>query len=355
MTMFLLRTLSFTNSSRSQFLLRRNGYPLAKYLHDKTHEKKIKFYVVDRYILYLKDYEKHIEKRFPNAVGLYRSFKEGTKNFIRDVKLYYSIVRAINKKQKILRDFTRKEIELYDQLPRDMLKLTPILIFSALPFTNYVIFPLIYFFPKQLLSQHFWTIQQRVDFSRSFLHERLLHNKPIFRHLQEQLSRLKGHELYEPWRDVLGKLGSGVQPEVDQILQCQELFVNEPYNLSYLRGIHIKHLLHLHNMNTFFWFRRSRLSDKALILKEMDLAILREGGVHNLTIEALRMSCYIRGLNPTNMKNEDMINWLNKWIKVSKTIDYDSASLLLHCPILLGYNESSNWTLIYSNIRKQIL
>lgn len=48
-------------------------------------------------------------------------------------------------------------------------------------------------------------------------------------------------------------------------------------------------------MNTYFWFRRSRLVDKALILKEMDLAILREGGVHNLPIEALRMSCYIRG------------------------------------------------------------
>lgn len=187
----------------------------------------------------MKDYEKHIEKRFPNAVGLYRSFMEGTRNFIRDVKLYYSIVRAINKKQKILSDFTRKEIELYDQLPRDMLKLTPILLFSALPFTNYVIFPLIYFFPKQLLSQHFWSIQQRVDFSRSFLHERLLHNKPIFRHLQEQLSKLKGHELYEPWRIVLGKIGSGLQPDVDQILQCKDLFINDPYNLSYLRGSHI--------------------------------------------------------------------------------------------------------------------
>ncbi|KAL3285063.1 hypothetical protein HHI36_019187 [Cryptolaemus montrouzieri] len=356
--MFILQTSSkflypqlFTRRNRSI----KKQYATIRYLHDKNNEKKIKFYVVNRYILYLKDYEKHIERRFPNAVGLYRSFMDGTKKFIQDVKLYYSIVRSLNKKVKSLPDLTRKELELFDQMPRDMLKLTPILFFSALPFTNYVIFPLIYFFPKQMLSQHFWTLQQRVDFNRSFLHERLMHNKPIFRHLQEQLVRLKGHELYKPWEEVLGKIGSGVQPDVEEIIDCKDLFVNDPYNLNYLRGSHIKHLLHLHNLNTFFWFRRKRLFEKALLLKEMDSAIMREGGIHNLPVEALRTSCYIRGLNPTNMKNEDMINWLNKWIKVSRAIDQDSVSLLLHCPILLGYNEPSNWTLIYAYSRKQIL
>lgn len=43
------------------------------------------------------------------------------------------------------------------------------------------------------------------------------------------------------------------------------------------------------------WFRRSRLYDRAYILKEMDLAIKREGGVHNLPTAALKKSCYIRG------------------------------------------------------------
>ncbi|KAK9878361.1 hypothetical protein WA026_021672 [Henosepilachna vigintioctopunctata] len=328
---------------------------LVRLVHGNNSDKKIRFYFVNRYILYLKDYEKYIEKRFPNAVGLYRTFKDGTKTFIRDVKLYYSIVRSLNKRAKQMCDLTRKELELYDNLPRDMLKLTPILLFSALPFTNYVIFPLIYFFPKQLLSQHFWTIEQRNEFNRLFLHNRLVHNKPIFRHLQEQLSRVKCHDSYQTWQNVLGKIGSGVQPDVDQILECKDLFINEPYNLNYLRGSHIKHLLHLHNLHTFILFRRSRLANKALILKEMDLAILREGGVHNLPLESLRMSCYIRGLDPTNMIQEDMICWLKKWIQISKTIDRSSASLLLHCPILLGYNEPSNWKLIYANSRKQIL
>lgn len=43
------------------------------------------------------------------------------------------------------------------------------------------------------------------------------------------------------------------------------------------------------------WFRRTRLADRAFILTEMDKAIMREGGVHNLPIDALKKCCYIRG------------------------------------------------------------
>lgn len=48
-----------------------------------------------------------------------------------------------------------------------------------------------------------------------------------------------------------------------------------------------------------------------------------------------------------NMKTEDIISWLERWILVSETVDEDSVSLLLHCPVLLAYNEPSNWQLIY--------
>lgn len=86
-----------------------------------------------------------------------------------------------------------------------------------------------------------------------------------------------------------------------------------------------------------------------MILKEMDKAIIREGGVHNLPIEALKNACYLRGLNPLHMRNEDMVDWLNKWIAISNETDKENCSLLLHSPILLAYNETSNWSLIYKN------
>lgn len=80
----------------------------------------------------------------------------------------------------------------------------------------------------------------------------------------------------------------------------------------------------------------------------MDLAIKREGGVHNMTTEALRKSCFIRGLNPTNLTNDKMINWLEEWVKVSLFVDGTNISLLLHLPILIGYNHPNNWEVVYN-------
>lgn len=96
------------------------------------------------------------------------------------------------------------------------------------------------------------------------------------------------------------------------------------------------------------WFRRTRLGDKAIILRAMDEAIIREGGLSVLSADVLKNACLLRGLNPTNMRHEDMIKWMSQWITISNEIDRDSLSLLLHCPILLAYNEPSNWQLIYS-------
>lgn len=109
-----------------------------------------------------------------------------------------------------------------------------------------------------------------------------------------------------------------------------------------------KLLLKVHNLHTG-WFRRLRLVDRAVILTEMDKAIIREGGTHNMPIEALKNACYIRGLNPLHMRTDDMVEWLNKWIAISSATDKENCSLLLHSPILLAYNETSNWSLIYKN------
>lgn len=76
----------------------------------------------------------------------------------------------------------------------------------------------------------------------------------------------------------------------------------------------------------------------------------------------------MRGLNPFGCGRQEVNNWLNKWTNISShingkfdlmiimisinysKIDYKtdkSISMLLHCPILLAYNEPTNWKLIY--------
>lgn len=83
----------------------------------------------------------------------------------------------------------------------------------------------------------------------------------------------------------------------------------------------------------------------------MDLAIEREGGAATLPIEGLRYCCYLRGLNPSNMSQSDMVEWLNNWVKVSLIVNGSNISLFLHLPILIGYNHPSNWQLLHSKDR----
>lgn len=101
------------------------------------------------------------------------------------------------------------------------------------------------------------------------------------------------------------------------------------------------------------WFKRHRLYEHSFLVHYMDQAIGREGGVHNMPLESLRNACYIRGLNPINLSNEEMISWLRDWIKISNAIKVEHITLFLHLPIFLAYNHPNNWQLLYGKDTKQ--
>lgn len=92
--------------------------------------------------------------------------------------------------------------------------------------------------PRSLLCSHFWSIQQKLEFSTQDLTDRLKNNKPVFRALQAKLDSIPDGELKEKWKTILGSLGSGVHPTPEDILACQELFVKTPYELSSLTYAH---------------------------------------------------------------------------------------------------------------------
>lgn len=73
---------------------------------------------------------------------VYRVFMVGVKDFYNDMKKYLKIHNIVNSSEKGVRALTRKEMEMYQQMPKDMMKVAPVLLISALPFANYVIFPL---------------------------------------------------------------------------------------------------------------------------------------------------------------------------------------------------------------------
>lgn len=95
-----------------------------------------------------------------------------------------------------------------------------------------------YMYPRYFLTHHFWTLQQRSEFAVMNLCDRLMYSRPVLRSLQGKLSSLKNDRHYEQWRSMLGKLGSGVHPTVDEIIGVKALFAETPYKTKSLSYAH---------------------------------------------------------------------------------------------------------------------
>ena len=106
-----------------------------------------------------------------------------------------------------------------------------------------------YLFPRQLLCQHFWTLQQRIDFAIINQRKKLYNYKPVFRYLQAQLDTVTGKEDHDNWAYILGLLGSGLHPKPNDIIRSAELFRGDPYHFSYLYPGHVVRFHHWHLIN----------------------------------------------------------------------------------------------------------
>ncbi|TDG53014.1 hypothetical protein AWZ03_000557 [Drosophila navojoa] len=305
-------------------------------------------YIFTRYFNYVKNYDKVLEKNFPKAMQLYRVFFEGVKDFFADMKRFLKISRIANHAPQGIRALNRQELELYMQMPRDMMKVAPALIGCSLPMVGYAFFPLVFWYPRIFLTPHFWTEPQRIEFQKYYTKRRLQCNKSVLRCLQAKLKQVEGHHKYAEFEAILGQLGSGTHPTPEALISVKDIFAEGPYSLLGMSRKHVKCLVKMHGLPNSL-FKRHRLHEHAFLVHFMDMAITREGGVHNLSLASLRYSCCLRGLNPDGLSAEEMIDWLRKWVKVSTSIQGEHITLFLHLPVLLGYNHPNNWKTIYCN------
>ncbi|XP_039287361.1 LETM1 domain-containing protein 1 [Nilaparvata lugens] len=317
-------------------------------LHDQNEKrKKMQLQALSRYMEFIKRYTDILDKNFPTAMRLYRQFTYGVKVWPLDIKTFYLIHSEFESNSTNISIKKYHGEALVHQVivgsSHNMTIPSQPGLFKFLSNRRYLK-TATYYFPRQLLTRHFWSLQQRSEFAIMVQRKKLRWYKPVFRSLQAQLEVLQSHPCHKDWEYVIRLLGSGLHPSPTTIIKCKPLFAESPYHLRRLYQSHARALLKMHDMHTG-WRRRTRLAERAEFLQLMDQAILREGGVNRLTIEELKWACSIRGLSPTNMKTEDMITWLNAWLTISKEVDEHSYSLLLHCPILLSYNHPSNWVI----------
>lgn len=107
--------------------------------------KYIKSYALTRYVNYVSSYEKALEARFPRAMRVYRIFSVGIKEFYHEIKSFVRIrglIKAAKKSGEGIYSLAYKDIEVYYRMPTEMMRVAPVLLISALPFANYVVFPI---------------------------------------------------------------------------------------------------------------------------------------------------------------------------------------------------------------------
>ncbi|XP_075545938.1 LETM1 domain-containing protein 1 isoform X2 [Dermacentor variabilis] len=302
---------------------------------------KTGLYVFSKFKFFLEGYDKILQK-FPVAYRLHQVFVVGTKDLYQDVRTYMKISQDL-RSGKSVRELSRRELELYYRIPRDILKMAPILTIISLPGTNFIMFPLIYLFPGHLLTWQFWSLEQRIDFAVAQQKKKVHNYRYVFRHLQANVP--KGEE-GKQLLSVFHKLGSGTHPTVAEILDIKQYFSSKPLSLSSLGRNHLVALCRIHGKSAFFLGRKRRLWKHGGFVREMDLAMAREG-LGEMDLSELRWACFLRGFNPMGLSKRDMVQYLQDWINISSNIEGDCISLLLHCPILLAYNAPSNWILIH--------
>lgn len=288
-------------------------------------EKHSKVYALgkhwfSKYTDYVKDLQKKLEKSFPKSMHIYRVFSIGTKDFYNDLKYYF----IVKKKKSLLGigKLTSEELRALHKMPKDIMKLTPFLLTAALPFANYIVFPLGYYFPKIFLTSQYWDLKQRLDFALIDHKTRLKHNKPLLRCVQAGLNKIEDQTLRRKWNEIIATLGSGRHPTPEHIIECKLLFQGAPYSLNSLGRKHLvqpffqsrkkkkirfsvqtnfnhcffitavfyfqRELLAIHKMIKWLPYKRQRLMDRGMFIKRMDTAIEAEGGVSKLPTDALR-------------------------------------------------------------------
>jgi hypothetical protein len=312
---------------------------------EATKKTEIKRKFFERMLSFVETYgEKVLSNVLPKvAMDAVKLFSKGTKLLFGDMKEYTWVNHVLSETtnwQKACRSLSRKQLEVYLFLPGELLRVAPVLVLSAFPMAQNVVFPLAMMFPNRLLSSHFYSDKQLAE---SFLKQsraKQIYYRSLLRDLHLSTSKSPDNAL----RKILSFIFKENQtPEADQLLKLRPLFSQDgPAHINKLSAPHVKHLLKTNRIRgTVLWFPRFRLQQYSNLVHQIDQAITREGGPRALPLDELRKTCHLRGLNIDGLSQEDMVKYVDDWLTVSLKLDVNTMSLLLHLPILLGYNHSS--------------
>ncbi|KAM7405154.1 hypothetical protein PAMP_012438 [Pampus punctatissimus] len=334
-----LRTNRITNGLYSPCVSRQPRLSLCRHYSSSKVRRGIGRYVASRLQWANTKYESFLERRFPRFHQLYQTFVKGFKLLFHDAKDVRRIKAKMNRDRLQIQDLPYREMEKLRQFRRDLIKAIPLVIISIPPFANYLVFVLMYFFPRQLLLPHFWTPRQQVEFRGVYHSHRLQQHQPVLEGLKYVSGQVKDGQLQSRLKDLCTKVQSGKSPQVSEILAVRRLFSGPPLGMKRMRVSHMRHISPLLFLTPRLpgFLIGQRLNSHALELLQLDRALSRLGA-HQLSDSELRHACYVRGLNSDSLGTNQCQEWLSQWLQVSSSLKDSEVSLLLHSIVFLSAN-----------------
>ncbi|KAM9319913.1 LETM1 domain-containing protein 1 [Gastrophryne carolinensis] len=284
-------------------------------------------------------YEQFLERKFPKFYVLYSTFMKGFRMVLADGKEVSKIKRKMRSQGHKYYQLPYREMEKLRQFRRDFLKALPVMIIAIPPFANYLVFVLMYLFPRQILIQHFWTPRQHAEFLEKY-HEL---RKEVYEDVLDSLligaSKVSEQPLHNHMVRVFTQVQHGGHPHITDIETMKPAFSGPPLCLTELDIPQMKALSRVLFLTPHLpaFILQRRLNSHIFEIHHLD-ASLFQLGVSELTEEEVKRACYIRGLNSTHLSIEACRNWLNCWVRLSANLKEAEVSLLLHSMVLLSAN-----------------
>uniref|UniRef100_A0A673CMD5 LETM1 domain containing 1 n=1 Tax=Sphaeramia orbicularis TaxID=375764 RepID=A0A673CMD5_9TELE len=316
-----LRTNRIANGLNSPYVSCPPRLSLCRHYTSSKVKRGIGRYISSRLQSANNKYEEFLKKRFPRFYQLYHTFVEGFKLLFQDAGELKRIRVKMFTDGIMYKDLPYRDMEKLRQLRRDMIKAIPLVMISIPPFANYLVFVLMYFFPRQLLVPHFWTPQQQVTFRGVYHSLRAQHHQPVLRGLEYASHKVRDVQLQRHLKELCTKVQNGATPRVSQILAVRSLFSGHPLGIKRMRVNQMRHispLLFLTPRLPGFLIGR-RLNSHGLELLQLDRALSRLG-LHQLSDSELKHACYVRGLNSDSLSVNQCRDWLSSGSQVSSAL-----------------------------------
>nr|XP_057907046.1 LETM1 domain-containing protein 1 [Doryrhamphus excisus] len=288
-------------------------------------------------------YEGFLKRRFPRFYVLHHTLVEGFKLLFQDAKEVSQIKTKMASHGVMYEELSYRELEKVRQFRRDLIKAIPLALISIPPFANYLVFVLMYFFPRQLLIPHFWTPKQQAEYRQVYHSLRAQHHWPILKGLQHASRKLTVSQLQRRLDNLCSKVQSGANPKVSEVLAVRSLFSGPHLGINRLtvgQMRQISSLFFLTPRLPGFLIKR-RLLGHAFELTLLDRALSRLGP-DQLSDAEVRQACYVRGLNSDCVGIVQCREWLSQWLHISSSLKESEVSLLLHCLVFLSANHRNN-------------